>query len=164
MFSQPISKNIFESKTHPHLHSQEFWRFDNRFWKFVFEFFLYYLFGQKFWFWQTFWKVVFLFLSEHGAEGFSALLLSIWTEIRFQPTFLKSFLRSPQLHSQKIGHLWTGFLNIHFLFAFSSCHTRTSFSLLTASQYLPLHLIATEIKKVKAFCAVLKFCLQLSLT
>ena len=101
MFSQPIPKNIFESKTPPHLHSQEFWRFDNRFRKFVFDFFLYYLSGQKFWFWQTFWKVVFLFLSEHGAEGFSALLLSIWTEIRFQPTFLKSFLRSPQLHSQK---------------------------------------------------------------
>ena len=40
-------------------------------------------------------------LSEHDAEGFFILLLSIWTEIRSQPTFLKSFLRSPQLHSQK---------------------------------------------------------------
>ena len=50
---------------------------------------------------KLFEKLFSQFLSEHGAEGFSALLLSIWTEIRSQPTFLKSFLRSPQLHSQK---------------------------------------------------------------
>jgi len=50
---------------------------------------------------KLFEKLFSQFLSEHDAEGFFALLLSIWTEIRSQPTFLKSFLRSPQLYSQK---------------------------------------------------------------
>ena len=50
---------------------------------------------------KLFEKLFSQFLSEHDAEGFFVLLLSIWTEIRSQPTFLKSFLRSSQLHSQK---------------------------------------------------------------
>ena len=50
---------------------------------------------------KLFEKLFSQFLSEHGVEGSSARLLSIWTEIRSQPTFLKSFLRPPQLHSQK---------------------------------------------------------------
>ena len=40
---------------------------------------------------KPFEKLFSQFLSEHDVERSSALLLSIWTEIRSQPTFLKSF-------------------------------------------------------------------------
>ena len=101
MFSQPISK-IFLKAKHPLTYIAKNFDglitgFENLFSNFSF----YYLFGQKFWFWQTFWKVVFVIFIRTRCGRISVLLLSIWTEIRSQPTFLKSFLRSPQLHSQK---------------------------------------------------------------
>ena len=101
MFSQPISKNIFETKTPLTYIAKKFdgliTGFENLFSIFPSTTYL----DKNFDFDKLFEKLLSQFLSEYGAEGFSVLLLSIWTEIRSQPTFLKSFLRSPQLHSQK---------------------------------------------------------------
>ena len=88
-------------KSPPYLQSQDFWFFHNRFRKFVFDFSLYYLFGQKFWFWQTFWKVVFaIFIRTRCGRIFCPSL--IYLDRNSIPTnFFEKFLRSPQLHSQK---------------------------------------------------------------
>ena len=152
-------------KSPPYLHSQDFWCFHNRFRKFVFDFSLYYLFGQKFWFWQTFWKVVFaIFIRTRRGWIFCPSIIYL-DRNSILTNFFEKFLRSPQLHSQKKSGISEPDSEIFTFYLHSQAFTpRTSFSLLTASQYLPLHLIATEIKKVKAFCAVLKFCLQLPLT
>ena len=61
----------------------------------------YYLFGQKFWFWQTFWKVAFaIFIRTRCGSIFCPSIIYL-DRNSILTNFFEKFLRSPQLHSQK---------------------------------------------------------------